>query len=33
MKKGDLVLATFGRALWILDNLNPLREMAKGSFF
>ena len=32
-KEGDLVLATFGRNALDLDNLNPLREMAKGSFF
>lgn len=31
-KEGDLIIATFGRALWILDNLNPLRELAKGTF-
>lgn len=30
--ESDLILATFGRALWILDNLNPLREKAKGVF-
>ena len=25
----DLILGTFGRALWILDDINPLRELAK----
>ena len=25
----DLIIATFGRAFWILDDINPLREMAK----
>lgn len=25
----DLVLGTFGRAFWILDDINPLRELAK----
>lgn len=24
----DLVLGTFGRAFWILDDINPLRELA-----
>lgn len=27
-RDGDLVLGTFGRAIWILDNLAPLRAMA-----
>lgn len=27
-RDGDLVLGTFGRALWILDNLAPLRALA-----
>ncbi len=26
---GDLVLGTFGRAIWILDNLAPIRALAK----
>lgn len=26
---GDLVLGTFGRAFWVLDDINPLREIAK----
>ncbi len=29
-RDGDLVLATFGRAIWILDNLGTLRSLAKG---
>ncbi len=32
-RDGDLVLGTFGRALWIIDNLSPLREMAKNARF
>ncbi len=28
-RDGDLVLGTFGRGIWILDNLSPLRELAK----
>ena len=31
-RDGDLVIGTFGRAIWILDNLAPLRAMAAGSF-
>jgi hypothetical protein len=27
-RDGDLVIATFGRAVWVLDNLAPLREIA-----
>ncbi|MCC7303262.1 MAG: hypothetical protein IT233_11530 [Bacteroidia bacterium] len=27
-REGDLVIATFGRALWILDDLGPLRKIA-----
>ncbi len=30
-RDGDLVLGTFGRAIWILDNINPLRELARNS--
>jgi len=26
---GDLVLGTFGRAFWVLDDINPLRKIAK----
>jgi len=29
-RDGDLVLGTFGRAIWILDNLEPLRALARG---
>jgi photosystem II stability/assembly factor-like uncharacterized protein len=33
-RDGDLVLGTFGRAIWVLDDLRPLREMAaKGADF
>ncbi len=28
-REGDLVLGTFGRGVWVLDNLAPLREMAR----
>lgn len=28
-REGDLVLGTFGRSIWIMDNLEPLRELAK----
>jgi hypothetical protein len=28
-REGDLVLATFGRAIWILDNLSVLRALAR----
>lgn len=30
-RDGDLVIATFGRAFWILDDLRPLREIAADS--
>src|SRR5690606_26807181 len=26
---GDLVLATFGRSMWVLDNIRPLRTLAE----
>ena len=29
-RDGDLVLGTFGRGIWILDNLAPLRELARS---
>jgi photosystem II stability/assembly factor-like uncharacterized protein len=29
-RDGDLVLGTFGRAFWVLDNLAPLRALAGG---
>ncbi|MDX1911513.1 MAG: hypothetical protein SFV22_08520 [Saprospiraceae bacterium] len=28
-RDGDLVIGTFGRGIWILDNLSPLRTLAK----
>lgn len=28
-RDGDLVIGTFGRAFWILDDIRPLRELAK----
>ncbi len=28
-RDGDLVIGTFGRAIWILDDLTPLRDIAK----
>ncbi|MDX2136391.1 MAG: hypothetical protein SFV52_16520 [Saprospiraceae bacterium] len=30
-RDGDLVLGTFGRAIWILDNLEPLRALARSN--
>jgi photosystem II stability/assembly factor-like uncharacterized protein len=27
-READLVIATFGRSLWVLDNIRPLRELA-----
>ena len=33
-REGDLIIGTFGRSAWILDDINPLREMARsGSTF
>lgn len=34
-READLVIATFGRALWILDDIRPLRKIAanKGQLF
>ena len=29
-REGDLVLATFGRAFWVLDDINPLRKIANN---
>lgn len=29
-RDGDLVLGTFGRAIWIVDNLEPLRALARS---
>jgi hypothetical protein len=28
-RDGDLVIATFGRAIWVLDDIRPLRELAR----
>ncbi len=28
----DLIIATFGRAVWIWDDINPLRDIAKNGF-
>ena len=30
-REHDLVIATFGRALWVLDDIRPLREMARSA--
>lgn len=34
-REGDLVIATFGRAVWVVDDIRPLRKMAanNGKFF
>ena len=29
-READLVIASFGRAIWVLDNIRPLREMARN---
>lgn len=29
-REHDLVIGTFGRAIWVLDDIRPLREMAKN---
>ena len=29
-REGDLVIASFGRGIWIMDNLDPLRELARS---
>jgi photosystem II stability/assembly factor-like uncharacterized protein len=31
-RDGDLVIGTFGRAFWVLDNLSPLRELARNNY-
>lgn len=31
-READLVLGTFGRAVWILDDIRPLRELAKTGY-
>jgi photosystem II stability/assembly factor-like uncharacterized protein len=28
-RESDLVIGTFGRSIWIIDNINPLREVAR----
>lgn len=30
-READLVIATFGRAIWVLDNIRPLRALAKNN--
>ena len=30
-REGDLVIATFGRAIWIFDDIRPLRKIAAGT--
>ncbi|HYK55538.1 MAG TPA: hypothetical protein VEV15_03600, partial [Flavisolibacter sp.] len=30
-READLVIATFGRALWVVDNIRPLRKMAANN--
>jgi hypothetical protein len=30
-READLVIATFGRALWVVDDIRPLRKMAAGT--
>jgi hypothetical protein len=32
IEQGDLIAATYGRALWILDDLSPLRQYEAGDF-
>mgnify|MGYP000427193468 CR=1 FL=1 len=27
-RENDLVIGTFGRSAWVIDNINPLRELA-----
>ncbi len=29
-REGDLVIGTFGRAAWVMDDIRPLRELAKN---
>lgn len=31
-READLVIGTFGRAVWILDDIRPLRELAKAGY-
>ena len=30
-READLVIATFGRAVWVLDDIRPLRKMAANN--
>lgn len=30
VQRGDLVISTMGRAFWIMDDVSPLRQLAKG---
>tara|TARA_B110000240_G_scaffold197796_1_gene254418 strand:- start:4782 stop:6914 length:2133 start_codon:yes stop_codon:yes gene_type:complete len=30
-RENDLVIGTFGRSAWVIDNINPLRELAQNS--
>lgn len=30
-REHDLIIGTFGRAAWVLDDIRPLRELAKGT--
>ncbi len=32
-RENDLVIATFGRSLWVLDDITPLRTLAKNNSF
>ncbi len=32
-RENDLVIGTFGRAAWVLDDIRPLRELARNSAF
>ena len=30
IKDNDLVVGTYGRSFWILDDMSPLRQMTRG---
>jgi hypothetical protein len=30
-READLIIATFGRALWVLDDIRPLRKIAANN--
>ena len=30
-REHDLIIGTFGRAAWVLDDIRPLREIAKNN--